>query len=157
LLFERRQEACDDPREPSQEHFRGGVGGGLQSGLLPAGCNKPVDLCARPAFAGERHRRVADRLERPELPPGSQINAGTTGTRGTTIARIDGAGFDPSAEVGDHRIRQTSVRRHLDCFVPQRSQQFAGGRIPRHHSRTGVSAEQQSLPGIHEQSTADVL
>jgi len=96
------------------------------------------------------------RNERPERPSFLEIDRGHS--HGGSVAWIGHAAFDPLGEIGDDRVRQFPLGRHLLelGIVPDRPEQQAFLEIARNDRRSTVAARADTGARIELQSALEL-
>ena len=93
------------------------------------------------------------RLKGPEFPTFGQVDRGPR--HALAVARIGRSQLDPLDEVGNHRLGQLTVRRHLERFVPQRLDQQTAVGTARHDGRPRLAALQDTRSRVEPQAALD--
>ena len=135
------------------------VGHGLKVLRFQSREEETVDLAARPR--GVLHRRRGDpggRLKRPELPAQVDVDLALDDVR-RLVARIGRAHLHPGLEVGDHRVGQLLLRRHLEVLilVVDRLDEQTFLRIARDDRRPQVAPLAHPCARVEEQVAAQLL
>ena len=135
-----------------------GIGSRLLAGRFQGGQHKRIDLVVRPGGVGHgRQTRPGDRLKRPVGSASLDVDPRSPRQSRLLSSRIDRPRLNPGREIGHHRLRQPTRRRHLKAIVSQGRQEQALVRLAGRDRRPGVATGEQGRPGIHPQSTIHLI
>lgn len=140
----RRRQSRQDEVQPPDQHFRRSIANRTQPRFFHSRFDEPIDRRSGPVCCGRcRRRRLRQRLIRPVLPAGLNVDHAGHIRVDLRDARIGSPHQNPASEVVDRRLRQPAFRRHLQAIVviQQRLIQDAAFERLRDHCRAGGPCE----------------
>src|SRR5262245_4953940 len=98
-----------------------------------------------------------ERLERPELPSGGQIDLPLGGRAAGRHTRVGGTRVDPMRKVGNHLVRQLTGGWHLQTIELERLDEQALSRFAANYRWSALAPAQHTVARVEEQFSLELL